>query len=59
MTKHKKKFIACPDCRKRFDKLRFLNLHIVKSGHNDYKKISRQEFAKAIDAKRTSVILPC
>jgi len=35
------KILACPDCRKKFEKLQALNTHIGKSGHNDGKKITK------------------
>jgi len=58
MSKPKKKFIACPDCRKKFLRLEDLNKHLARSSHNEGKKITRQEFAKSLGAKIRYVINP-
>lgn len=35
------KILACPDCKRKFERLRDLNDHIQKTGHNESKKITR------------------
>ena len=39
-----KKFLRCPDCRKSFEKIKNLNMHIAKTGHNDKKQIDVLQF---------------